>query len=154
MKKLFFIIVLVGVTLSCSADNYRYRDSDNYYQHSQFWKRIDRRLLRQYHRIDEGLEHGRLTRHQAHKLFRHINRLEQYIEEQRCDNRTGFVRRHNILRHLNRNEQRINKYLNRRHGKFRYQSHYDNPYNLNTFIPSRGIQWSMGSSSGVLYFGY
>ncbi len=157
MKKLFFIIALIGVTFGCSADEYRYRyrDNDDYYQNPQFWRQVDRRLLRQYHRIDESLEHGRLNRHQAHKLFRHINRLENRIEELRCEN--GFVdpyQRQNILRYLNRNEQRINKYLHHRHDKFRHHNRYANPYNTHAYFPNHGIQWSLGNTRGGFYFGY
>ncbi len=160
MKKLLFIIMLMGFTLGCSAENYRYRytDSDDYYENQyenrHFWRQVNQRLLRQYHLVDENLEHGRLSRQHAHKLYRHINKLENRIEELRCENEAGPYQRRNILRYLDRNEQRINKYLNHRRGKFRYQSRYANPYNTRTYLPNRGIQWSLGGNSGVFYFNY
>jgi hypothetical protein len=158
MKKLLFIIALVGVTFGCSASDYRhrYRDWDNrdYYQHSHFWQQVDERLLRQYHRVDEGLEHGRLSHDQAHQLFRHIDKLENRIEALRCENRAGSRQRRKILHYLDRNDQRIDKYLYHRRHKQLKRSRYTNPYSNNGFIPNRGVQWSLGNSSGVFYFGY
>ncbi len=155
MKKLLFIIALAGISFGCAADNYRYRYRDNgYYQNPHFWRQVDQRLLRQYHRIDENLEHGRLSRRQAHKLYRHVNKLENRLEQLRCEDEAGPYQRRNILRYLDRNERHIDKYLNHRRGQFRYRSNYVNPYNTNAFAPNRGIQWSTGNSSGVFYFGY
>ncbi len=164
MKKIFFIIALIGVTFGCSANDFRYRNNyrysgNDYYQnhdsqYRHFWRQVERRLLNQHHRINENLEHGYLSHHHAHKLFRHLSKLENRLEELRCENDARPHLRRKILRYLDKNEQRINSYLNLRHRKPHRRKHAENPYRYNDYMPSRGIQWSLGGSTGVFYFGY
>ncbi len=156
MKVLLFALAFLIIPVGCAADNYRYRhhdDSDDYHEHHTFWNQIDRRLARQYHRIEEGLEHGRLNPHHAHKLTRKLRRLENHITDLRYRNRWGHRQKRRILERLDRNQYAIEKYLHRNRQNHRYQrrSYDTGNYRPNVYLDDSGIRWSNGASFGSFY---
>ncbi len=162
MKVLLFALAFLTIPVGCAADNYRYRhhnhhnDSDDYNDRHTSWNQIDHRLARQYHRIEEGLEHGRLNPHQAHQLSRKLRRLEDHIDDLRYQNRWGHGQKRRILERLEHNQYKIEKYWHRNRQNRRYQrrSYGTGNYRPNVYLDNSVIRWSNGTSFGHIYFGF
>ncbi len=157
MKVLLFALAFL-IPVGCAADNHHYRhhhdDSGNYQERHTFWNQIDRRLARQYHRIEEGLEHGRLNPHHAHRLSRNLRRLENRIAALRYRNRWSYRQKRHILERLERNQHALENHLHRDRPAHRYQRrpYGTGNYRPNVYLDDSGIRWSSGDSFGSFYF--
>ncbi|WP_305909831.1 hypothetical protein Q9L42_003385 [Methylomarinum sp. Ch1-1] len=82
MKKFLIIISLIAFPLAGYGDWGEFHPSRGYHSH-HYWKKVDRRLNRQYHRIDSGIINGDLTHREAKKLQREQRKMAKRIARMR-----------------------------------------------------------------------
>lgn len=121
------IITLLAFPLISHADR-------DWHQHTNkridrhFWNKVDRRLDRQYHRIENGITSGDLTRWEARKLHRQHHKLDKRIERIRHKHWLDDHDKRKIMSHLDRASDKIYRFKHNEHYVNRSQQFHRNRY--------------------------
>ncbi len=109
MKRFILIISLIAFPLISHADPGWYGDNRGHHYSGHFWNNVNRRLDRQSHRIQQGVEHGELTWREARKLRREQYRITKRIDPIRHKYRLTHYDKRRVMSYLDKASDNIHR---------------------------------------------
>ncbi|MES9826874.1 MAG: hypothetical protein ABW201_01250 [Candidatus Thiodiazotropha sp.] len=109
---------LVMATPSYAGDSHR----GDYCDHKKVYK-IEKRMDRQYHRIERGIDRDRLTHKEAKQLKKRYRKIRRLSREYRDDGYLSRSEYNHLTRKLDKNSRLIREYM--RNGIDRYIAYHD-----------------------------
>ena len=109
---------LVMAAPSFARDSHRCDHSENKKVH-----KVEKRLQRQYYRIERGIDRDRLTHKEARKLKKRYRKIRRLSREYRDDGYLSRSEFNHLTRKLDRNSRLIREYMH--NGIDRYIAYHD-----------------------------
>lgn len=152
MKKAILIMSFIVFPLTGFAEH-RWHDYDNCDRQDHFWDKVERRLHRQHHRIENGIYNGELTRLEARKLQRKHERLAERIDRARHHPGLSQFEKRRIIAKLNKNSRRIGHF---KHNLNSYRLDWPNKNRqfIERFDRHERYNWNDGRGTAGFYFRY
>jgi hypothetical protein len=123
MKYVRTTLIAVTLSLMMTSPLYAGRSHRDYYCDQEKMHKIDKRLDRQYHRIERGIERDRLTYKEAKQLKKRYRRIRHLSREYREDGYLSPREYRKLTRKLNKNSRLIKDYVH--NGIDRYIAYHD-----------------------------
>ncbi|MEW8508710.1 MAG: hypothetical protein AB2598_18615 [Candidatus Thiodiazotropha sp.] len=123
MKSVSTVLVAVSLGLAMATPAFADHRHKGDYCYEKKIDKIERRLHRQYHRIERGIENDRLTHKEARKLNKRYRKISRLSREYREDGYLSKSEYRHLTRKLDKNSRLIREYM--RNGIDRYVAYHD-----------------------------
>jgi hypothetical protein len=123
MKYVRTTLIAVSLGLMMTSPLYAGHSHRGHYCDYEKMHKIDKRLDRQYHRIERGIERDRLTYKEAKHLKKRYRGIRRLSREYREDGYLSPREYKELTRKLNRNNRLIKKYMH--NGIDRYIAYHE-----------------------------
>jgi Ni/Co efflux regulator RcnB len=129
MKYVLATLIAIPLSFATAAPSYAgHSHREEYCDHKKQVYKIEKRLDRQFHRIERGIDRERLTHKEAKQLKKRYRKIHRLSREYRDDGYLSHSEYKHLTRKLNKNSRLIKEYMN--NGIDRYIAYHDeySPY--------------------------
>jgi Ni/Co efflux regulator RcnB len=113
MKYVRATLIALSLCLAMAAPSFAgHSHRDEYCDHKKQVNKIEKRLDRQYYRIERGIDRDRLTHKEAKKLKKRYRKIYRLSQEYREDGYLSRSEYKHLTRKLDKNSRLIKEYMN------------------------------------------